>query len=194
MSNETIPTREPREIVIGTTLKWRREFCVYPATEYSLTYYFRGAGKGFDAAATADGEEFSITVPAATTAEMAAGTYYWQAVATKDGEKFVAGEGEAKAVASLAAVDATAAVDGRSQAKKILDAIDAMIEGKATRDQQEYTIDTGAGARSLRRIPIPDLIDLRKTYARIVAGERRRTRVRGGGTLFRNVKARFNRP
>ena len=189
-----MPAREPREIVIGITLKWTREFCDYPASEYSLTYYFRGAGQGFDAAATPDGDSFAVTVAAATTAEMSVGTYYWQAVATKDGETFVAGEGEARAVASLAAVAATVAVDGRSPAKKTLDAIDAMIAGKATLDQQEYMIDTGAGARSLKRIPVADLIELRKTYARIVARERRRDRVRRGGTLFSSVKMRFDEP
>lgn len=190
MSSENIPTREPREIVIGTTVKWTREFYDYPASEYTLTYYFRGAGEGFDAAATPDGDAFAVTVAAATTAEMTAGAYYWQAVATKDGEKFFVASGETQAVASLAAVNSATAVDGRSEAKKTLDAIDAMLKGKATLDQQEYTI----AGRNLRRIPVADLAKLRETYARIVARERRRARVRRGGTLMSDVKARFNRP
>lgn len=194
MSTKNIPAYEPREIVAGITLKWERDFCDYPASQYSLTYHFRGAGKGFDAAAAADGDTFVVTVPAATTAEMTPGAYYWQAVAVKDGEKFVAAEGEAKAVASLAAVEVATVLDGRSRAKKILDAIDALLEGKATLDQQQYTISGGGGYRMLIRIPVGELIELRKTYARLVARERRGDRVRRGGTLFSDVKARFNEP
>lgn len=190
MSTENIPTYEPREIVIGETLRWSRELGDYPASEYSLTYHFRGAGKGFDAAASADGDAFAVTVTAATTAEMTAGNYFWQAVAEKGGEKFVVARGEAKAVAGLASADADAAFDGRSEAKKTLDAIDAMLAGKATLDQQEYTI----ADRSLRRIPVPELLQLRRELARRVARERRRERVRRGGTVFPSVKVRFNEP
>lgn len=144
MSTENIPTYEPREIVVGSTLKWTRDFEGYPASEYSLTYYFRGAGQGFDAAAT--------------TSEMTPGAYYWQAVAVKDGEKFVAARGEAKAVAGLASVAAATTVDGRSEAKKTLDAIDALLAGKATLDQQQYSIAGGGGYRMLSRIPITELL------------------------------------
>lgn len=190
MSTENIPPYEPREIVVGSTLKWTRDFEDYPASEYSLTYYFRGAGQGFDAAASADGDSFAVTVPAATTSGMTPGAYYWQAVAVKDGEKFVAARGEAKAVAGLASVDAATTVDGRSEAKKTLDAIDALLAGKATLDQQEYTI----ADRSLRRIPVPELLLLRKEYARRVMRERRRERVKRGGTVFSSVKVRFTKP
>lgn len=191
MSVENISDFEPREIVIGSTLKWRRDFPAYPASEYALTYHFRGAGKGFDAEASADGDAHAVTVTAATTAEMTAGAYYWQAVAEKDGETFVAAKGEAKAVAGLASVDVAEVVDGRSEAKKTLDAIDALLAGRATLDQQQYSIAGGGSYRMLSRIPIPDLLKLRDEYARRVAREKRRARVRRGGTVMSSIKVRF---
>lgn len=197
MSTDNIPAYEPREIVIGSTLKWTRDLRDHPASEYSVTYYFRGAGKGFDAAAVpdeVDADLHSVTVSAATTAEMTPGNYFWQAVAEKGGEKFVVAVGEAKAVAGLAAVAVGTAVDQRSRAKKTLDAIDALLAGKATLDQQQYEISGGGGSRMLSRIPISELLKLRDTYARIVARERRRERVKRGGTAFSSLKVRFTKP
>jgi hypothetical protein len=194
---ENIPTTEPGEIVIGSTLKWTRDLEDYPASEYALKYYFRGAGKGFDAAATpdtGDGDRHAVTVAASVTAEMSPGTYYWQAVADKDGEKFFVGEGETKAVAGLASLAVTTTVDNRSPAKRILDAIDAMLAGKATKDQMEYQIGGDGSLRMLRTFPPSEWVGLRIIYARIVMRERRNARVKRGGTLFSSVKVRFDGP
>ncbi|HWT00204.1 MAG TPA: hypothetical protein VN256_08150 [Pyrinomonadaceae bacterium] len=188
MADASISTFEPTEITAGSTLKWVKSLLDYPASEgYVLKYYFRGAGTGFDATATADGDDFEVNVPTATTAQMAAGTYYWQAEVSLSGEKFIVDTGEVKVKASLAATAAGDAFDGRSEAKKILDAIDAMLKGKATLDQQEYSI----GNRALKRIPIPDLLSLRKHYAQLVARERR---VAKGAPLLKSINARFKRP
>lgn len=75
-------------------------------------------------------------------------------------------------------------------AKQILDAIDAMLLGKATLDQQEYQI----GDRQLRRIPIPDLLTLRETYARLYSQEQQAARLTKGGPFFKTVLTRFGTP
>ena len=106
-------------------------------------------------------------------------------------EKYLVDDGTSAVEASLAAASAETAVDTRSRVKRILDAVDAMIEGKATLDQQEYVIDTGAGSRSLKRIPIPDLILLRKTYAQLYNRELRKSGRRRGGRAFKTYLAQF---
>lgn len=186
-----IPTREPREFTAGETVQWLKSLDGYSSADgWALTYYFRGAGR-FDvtAEAQADGSFLATITPDAV---QQPGVYYWQAWAAKGEEKHVVAEGRSEARQSLA--DAVENYDGRSKAQQILDAVDAMLAGKATLDQQEYTIGDGDSSRMLKRIPIPELVKLRETYARIVARERRDERVRRGGTLMRNVKARFTRP
>jgi hypothetical protein len=191
VSSETIPTFEPTEIIAGETLNWTKSLLDYPASEgWTLKYYFRGAGAGFDVTATADGDDFSITVSATATATMAAGVYYWQAEVSLSGEKHIVDSGQATVKASLASVTSSATFDGRSRAQKILDAIDAMLEGKASLDQQEYMI----GNRSLKRIPIPDLIALRTHYAQLVGRERRAEKIRQGASFLKTVHVRFRQP
>lgn len=57
--------------------------------------------------------------------------------------------------------------DGRSSNRKILDAITAVIEKRATQDQERYKINN----RELWRTPLPDLLALRAHYASLVAAE-----------------------
>lgn len=191
MSHDNIPDYEPTEITIGETLEWTKSLADFPASDgWALNYYYRGAGTGFDATASADGDDYSISVPAATTAAMTAGRYYWHAEVSLSGEKHIVDSGQVTVKAALAGTNVETTFDGRTQAKKILDAIDAMIEGKASLDQQEYMI----GNRSLKRIPIPDLIALRTRYAQIYAREQRAARLSQGAPFFKNILTRFVRP
>jgi hypothetical protein len=185
-----VPTYEPTSITAGETLKWTKDLGDYPASDYTLKYYFRGGGAGFDATANANGDTHEIEVAATTTAPLAAGTLYWQAWVEKDDEKYVVDAGQVEVKPGLAALAAAETHDGRSKAKVILDAIDDMVEGKATRDQQEYTI----GNRMLKRIPIPDLILLREKYAQIYARERRTERLKQGAPFLKNIHMRFREP
>lgn len=190
---KVIPDHEPARFVAGETLRWTKSLAEYSAADgWQLDYYFRSAaGAGFDVTASADGSSWSVTVAAAATAPLAAGDVTWQAWVSKGAEKYIVDDGTAAVERGLAGTPAGSAVDTRSRTKRILDAIDAMIEGKATLDQQEYTVDTGAGSRSLRRIPLPDLIQLRETYAQLYSRELRTKGRRRGGRPFKTYHATF---
>lgn len=179
---------EPKSFLQGETLEWTREFADFPASEgWTLNYYFRGQGKGFDAAGVADGDSFVITVPSATTAAMSVTDYSWQAIAEKDNKKFLADSGFAEVKKGFAATAADDSLDVRSENEKTLAAIRAMIGGKASLDQMEYTI----GNRQLKRIPIPDLIMLEKRYELKVKNEREAARLKKGGRIFKQVLVRL---
>jgi hypothetical protein len=181
----------PKEFTVGESLEWTVSFDDYPASDgWILTYYFRGAGTGFNASAAADGDDHLIEVAKTATAALTAGKYSYQAFAELGEAKVLVDVGEAIVKESLAALSTGTAYDARSQVKIILDNIDAMIAGKATLDQQEYSI----GTRQLRRIPLPDLIALRKEYARLYAAEQRAEKLKNGGSLIRNHKVRFRNP
>lgn len=61
--------------------------------------------------------------------------------------------------------------DARSHAQRTLDAINAVIEKRATTDQQRYVIETQQGRRELWRIPIPELLAFRDKYQAMVNTE-----------------------
>ncbi len=181
---------EPREFAVGETLAWSKSLADYPASDgWALDYYFRGPTK-FDVSATAEtGEDnFSVTVAASVTARCSPGTYSWQAWVSKVDEKYLVASGTAKAIPGLQLVDGN--FDGRTDAKKILDAIDALVAGKASLDQQEYMIGAGGAQRQLKRIPIPDLLQLRTHYARIVRAENSRRANKG----FQTIRIGFRQP
>ena len=65
-----IPLEEPTEVVAGNTITWRREDLTDhdPADEWSLAYHAFGLKGKFDISASADGEDFAITVSASASA------------------------------------------------------------------------------------------------------------------------------
>jgi len=173
----TIPTNEPLEQRAGLTWQWTREdLDDYPASTWTLKYWFKktgSSGANFSITATADGDDFAVTVAAATTAAYTAGDYTWAAIVTAGSEAFEVDKGTFKL---LPRYDAAANVDDRSHARKMLDAIEATLQGKATKDQLAYTI----GGRSLQRIPPLDLESWREKYRNEVAAEEADERIRNG--------------
>lgn len=177
----------PPEFTIGESLAWEKSFSLYPASEWTLTYYFRGAGPGFNAVATADGDTHVLAVAKTATAAATAGRYSFQAFAEKGTEKILVDAGDIMAYATLATLDTTEEVDPRSEAQKILDVIDARLSGDISRGVMEYQI----GDRQLKRYSLKELVEVRKMYAGIVARERRALSPDG---LFKNHHVRFRRP
>lgn len=165
----TTPTTEPTVLRAGDLWEWRREDLAsdYPASSWTLTYRFKNAAGGFEVVATADGDFFESSVAAATSGAIAAGVYSWQARVVNGLESYTVDTGEVKVLPNLFAGTASAASDQRTHARKTLEAIEAVIEGRATTDQEEYTI----GNRSLKRIPITDLMVFRDRYRMAVARE-----------------------
>lgn len=139
----------------------------YPASDYALTYYFRGTGEGIDAAATVNGEDFDVVISAADTAKLEIGNYKWQAVATKDAEVFLLAEGLVAIKPGLVAVDTLTTHETRSANKIILDKISAMISGSMDKNVQEYTINN----RQLKHYTLTELIALEKHYSQKVSQE-----------------------
>jgi len=185
------PTFEPSCFVAGETPIWTKYLPDYLSTEgWSLKYFFQGPEKfEVEGVAQTDGS-FLLSPSLDTSAKIPPGNYYYQAWATNDTEKHVVKTGSLEVKTDLSQSESGAAYDGRSKARQIIDAIDAMVEGKATLDQQEYMI----GNRSLKRIPIPDLILLREKYAQIYARELRAAKLKGGAPYFKNILTRFDLP
>jgi hypothetical protein len=175
MTAET-PTNEPKELRAGVTWEWdRNDLSDYPATTWTLKYWFKrqGGTDKFSITASASGSNFAVSVAAATTLAYVADDYTWVAVVTAGSEVFEVDHGTMKI---LPRYDQDVALDDRTHAKKVLEAIEAVLESRATKDQEEYTI----GTRSLKRTPLKDLIALRDKYKAEVFGEQLAENARNG--------------
>lgn len=189
-----LPTSVPADVVIGETLEWEKDLADFPADEWSVTYYFRGAGPGFNVTGEADDLVHQFVVASETSGTMVAGRYDYQAIAEKDGEKHLVDEGVVTAKASLASLEIDETHDGRSKAKKILDAIDDLMQGKAQLDQQKFLIASGVpgftSQHEAERIQPTELLELRKYYAKLVNAEIRAKK----RNPFQTIKVQFNPP
>lgn len=155
---------EPTELRAGDPWAWRREdLADYPATEWTLAYWFKNQSGGFQITADADGTDFAVDETSDDTQNLVAGSYSWQARVTNiadTGIRHVVDSGTLKVLPNLFVGAASDALDARTHAQKVLDAIEATIEGRATLDQLEYSI----AGRSLKRMTVDDLFKFRDRY------------------------------
>lgn len=183
----TTPTNEPLELRAGDTWEWRREdLADYAAGTWTLTYRFKNASGGFEIVAAANGANHAVTVAAGTTANFLPGTYSWAAQAVNGTTKKTVDTGELKVLPNLFAGAAATASDQRTHARKVLDAIEAVIEGRASLDQEEFQI----GGRMLKRTKLSDLLMLRSRYAAEVAREQAAEKLANGIGIARKLQVR----
>lgn len=174
----SIPTTEPTELRAGDTWRWTRALADYPASAWALKYRFKHPTlAGFEIVAIASGDTHSIIYAAASSASVGAGDYSWIAwVEGGTSEKYTVDQGVITVKPDYRAATAAAVLDERSHARIVLAAIEAVIEGRATIDQEGYEI----AGRSLKRTPIPDLLKLRQTYRAEVRAQQQAERIQNG--------------
>lgn len=173
------PNTEPSVLVVGDRWAWKRSDLGsdYDPDDYSLKYTAQLEASGsteFDITAGESGNEYVVEVSQSTTAGYTAGIYHWQAYITRtsDSERITVDSGTFELIADWD----TATTDPRSHVKITLDAIEAVIEGRASKDQEAYTIN----GRSLRRTPLADLIAFHEKYAALYAKEQRAEAIANG--------------
>lgn len=145
---------------------------------WALFLYLRGPAS-IDVEATRSASTYTFAADPATTAAWAPGAYAYTIRAT-DGVDVVEVEAGRVTIAPDIAA-AGAGFDNRSHARKVLEAIEAVIEKRATLDQERYRINN----RELYRTPVAELLKLRAYYAGLVQKEDAKASGRRG---WRQVK------
>jgi hypothetical protein len=189
---DNYPTQEPDLLVVGDRWMWRRPDLVadYPTADYALTYEFHedsggGGSHKFTITATETSTDYIVEIASATTASYTAGEYNWYAFITRssDSQRIAVDEGHTKIELNFANTNA----DNRSHAKKVLDAIQAVLENRASQDQMSYSI----AGRSLSRMSIDDLMRFRDRYRAEYNKEIKQKRIKNKQDTGNTIKARF---
>jgi len=164
----TIPTREPRTFRQGELVQWTRDLTDFPASAWTLIYTFRSTSHAFTVTATADGDTHAAAIAAAVSADIPAADYSWQAIADDGVLDFKQlGAGFLTVEKDLALAD-----DGfetRTFARRMLDAIEARLEGTADRDDISYSTE----GLSVSRYSPEQLEERRRHYRALVVQEER---------------------
>ena len=179
-----IQTNEPSSLRAGDTWKWTRTLDDYPAGTWTLKYRFKNATSYFEIVAGTSGTDHSVSVAAATTAAYPAGSYTWMAwVEGGSSEKYTVDTGTLEVDPDYRA--STAAYDGRSHARKMLDALEAWLEARDPA-VAEYEI----AGRRMKYIPIAELVKLRNRYGMEVRNEEAAAAIARGEGLGRKIQFR----
>ncbi len=175
----------PDEIRLGDTLEVLFCFGDFKASDgWVVTVYWKGSTTDYSKLTTADGDNHLLTLSSTeTNTNLKVEDMSWQAKAALGGEVFTADYGTQMGLVNFTEAGAS---DQRSQNQKTLDAITAVIENRASTDQQEYTIKD----RQLKRMDIEDLLNFQAIYENRVKQEKRREK--GQGTPL--IKVRFQAP
>ena len=169
----------PSQIKAGTTFKFNLNLTAYPASDWTIYAYLRGAS-AIDLQSTAQGNMHVFNVPANISKDYKAGHYGFslRAVNSDTGEVEELESGVLEIKADLASISEN--TDLRSHAQKTLTALEAVIEGRASLDQERYRINN----RELYRTPMETLIRLRNQYRAEVGREQAKA---SGKSLFGRV-------
>lgn len=175
---------EPTIIYAGDSVTWTRTLADYPAPTWTLGYSLVKADTAYTIATTADGSSHRAAVSTTTTAAYLPGEYTLTAYVTQAGER-VTLPGASRV--TVRPNPALSTADPRSHARRTLDAIDALLEGRATGDVAAYTIN----GRSLTKVPLAELITLQSHYRRLVDREDAESRIARGLASGRKIYSRI---
>lgn len=164
-----IPTTEPARVRAGDTVTWRKALAGYFASDgWTLYYRLINATAKIDITATADGADHLVRVAPTASDGWTAGEYNYVAWVTDGTDRVTLPSGRITVLPNLAAVSA-AGYDSRSQAKKMLDAIDTALLSLSS-GERLAVVEAETAARRVK-YDFTGLQKLRNLYAAQVRAE-----------------------
>jgi hypothetical protein len=175
----------PNTLAQGASYSISIELTDYPSADWVVQVWGRNKSNGWTIAeSTVDGVRAFVMSAAWTSESLLPGRYNYTIRATNKDTDAVAVI-QSGVVDVMPDITASATFDGRTHAEKCLESIEAVLECRATTDQQMYMIN----GRQLQRMQIKDLIFLRDRYRVEVARER--AKAQGRQTLGRRIQVRL---
>lgn len=184
------PEGEPREVVVGDFIQWKRSDLVqdYPPSSYTATYVARITGGGaseIQLVGTNQTTHYLFTVTSAESANFSPGKYHWQLeiLQNSSGNRVVVDLGDFDAIPDMDVNQA----DPRIHAEIMIDKIQSILEGKADSDVASYSI----AGRSLNKMSFAELQDARDRYRAELVRHENKELVKRGKANGSTIKVRF---
>lgn len=127
----TLATTEPSIVRAGDTWGWARDLPDYPASVWTLAYtlFALALAEPVTLTATPDGARHVIQLASYETQDLTPGDYSWIASVSDGTDRYPVGEGRIQVLPDLANLGG---VDGRSHARRMVAAIEAVLENRAS--------------------------------------------------------------
>lgn len=176
----------PNQITAGFTIEWEESPSDYPSDTYGLSATFvlqSSAATRETVTATANGTGFLFSIPAATSANYTAGVYKVHIYATLGTDKYFVGVQDVKILAN----PFSASGDTREHNQKMLDAINATLEGRAVQEYSSLAI----GGYSVTQLSPGELMKWRSYYVNELRKQKNADRIASGKSPLNTVFVKF---
>jgi len=189
-----IPTVEPTRFFAGVTVQWIKSLADFPAATWTLKYVLVGESN-IEVTATADGSDFDVTIPIATTEVAAVGTYrligYVQDDPTTPTVRHQVYEGQCEIVLNPA-FQAAGQQGGETRSfwRQVRDNLKSIITGKSAQSMSSYQI-AGRNVNKMSWAEILDAYDRASVMVKQEEAAEARARGEQTGAL---VRIQFQRP
>ena len=189
----------PKSLRAGSTWTWREDSLVDPygdaiqsTDSWALTYYIRSniaGNQGITVVGSTYGTGWQFDVAASST-DLTAGDYFWQAVASKGALKYDVGSGSLQVLIDLVYTGQANKIQAKSQVEQDLDAVEAAIRTLLSDGVvKEYSI----GGRSLKKYDLADLTALRSQLKYQLNLEKKAELIRNGQGNPHQMLVRFKK-
>lgn len=174
-----IPTGVPDTWIPGDTIQWYTtiDTSQYDTTNYTLVYTFTDGTTSITSSGTQyNSQAFLNTVASGVTATLSANTTYGYSATLVDASSGLRYTIDNGLILTEVNYGLSPTTDPRSFYEKALDAIEAVIEGRASETDLSYSIGSGSTARSLSKMSFDELISARGFFLRKLKALRRKER------------------
>jgi hypothetical protein len=174
----------PSQLTVGESASWKWSDTTFPADTWTLVYVLVSAGNKITITAVASGSDHLVELSSTTSADYKAGDYSYQAhVSNGSGQRYKVAEGVLTIAVDFA--EQSRGHDGRSHVKKVLDSLEALIEGRASKSQIQQSL---GGAISVQHMGTDELMRMRDQYA---LKYRKELLSKAGKSTRRTIYSRF---
>lgn len=172
----TIPIGEPAEVTQGDTIRWRYKNSDYDPATWTLTYALVNANHQTQSVTCTDNGDGThlFTLSATDSRALGSGKWHFQGKMSSDGIVELVTEGAITVKRDFSLTGQN--YDARSHAEIVLDAIEAVIQNRASSDQSSMSLN----GRSLSLMSHKELEEQRALYRSEVANERAAERIAQG--------------
>ncbi|WP_067096159.1 hypothetical protein [Marinomonas atlantica] len=171
----------PKELTAGLSVSFVLSLQDFPASQCVATLHLRNQNGAIDITSSAVDDDYLFSVAPSVTTEWAAGEYTAVLRVNKDDDVHQPWHGF---IAINPDVAALAVLDDRSNNERMLEAVQATLERRASSDQLKLAFN----GRSLEKTPLSELMQLEQMYQRRVMIERRK---KAKQSLFKVSKVRM---
>lgn len=152
--------KEPQEIVAGDSTEWTIQNTDYPATlGWVLSYKLLSPANVINITSTAQNANHLVSIASNVSADFLPGPYTWHKIFTNGSQRKTVQVGAITIKPNIATLTTA---DGRSHAKKMLEAIEAVLEGSANAGDL-HVLQVAGVNRSMQQ-DTAKLIQLRNQY------------------------------